>query len=490
MFFKSGDKARELYKSDPLWAVVLSQLKSQTLGLTPYFRAGDIPSSRPEDQTLGYQRFETILSQIEDGYNLNNLLILKRSKLRNVRLNQICEDISENYNRRFSGLSECRVLMLVERNLPPIKTHPAVVMQVVDCLMRAAQRLSSEKGAQLAIEAAANQRGPEVSVRLKCCGLQLGVEEKRIKQSLAKFKAGKYADSVNDFGIDICAAFHLASQLGAAIDFQPAAAGGIDFAVDFKFERSDEAPRPEPEAGPFYLLSRSEQVRSWIGRLAEFHGVEMRHCNSAAELPAGSKLVYDALSGVAPDQLAREADKLPQSTVFLSAASEMPVIGKATGGRFKQLTMPVTSTKLLRTLFADPQAAANAGGAEAKTVRPLRVLVVDDTETARIAIQDYLESKGHTVVEACDGSEFIDRIRNGEVYDLAICDLNMVHVDGAAAAKAVREIERSTGRSIKIVLMTAFKAAELEEPSAIGVNAILDKPVLPADLDRIIAEFF
>lgn len=81
----------------------------------------------------------------------------------------------------------------------------------------------------------------------------------------------------------------------------------------------------------------------------------------------------------------------------------------------------------------------------------VRCLVVDDDELGRELISQYLD--GVAVCEMAEnGVEAVDMFRDafegGQPYDLIILDIVMPEMDGHAAAKEIRLIEKEWGVSI------------------------------------------
>ncbi len=120
----------------------------------------------------------------------------------------------------------------------------------------------------------------------------------------------------------------------------------------------------------------------------------------------------------------------------------------------------------------------------------LRVLVVDDSETARVVCSHFIASwQGHAE-EATDAASALQKLqaaaREKQPFDIAVLDWKMPGTDGLALArqiKADRELQ-ATG----LVLLSSFtEPASMEEITAAGFAAFVPKPAGKSDLyDAII----
>lgn len=110
------------------------------------------------------------------------------------------------------------------------------------------------------------------------------------------------------------------------------------------------------------------------------------------------------------------------------------------------------------------------------------ILVVDDADRVRIMLTRMLYQAGYDVVEAADGSEALDRLRDPTMtIDLTLSDILMPRVTGTELARAVvRELPRHP-----IVLLSAYAPAG---SALVGTDG-LEVPVLqkPIDQERLLA---
>jgi DNA-binding NtrC family response regulator len=116
---------------------------------------------------------------------------------------------------------------------------------------------------------------------------------------------------------------------------------------------------------------------------------------------------------------------------------------------------------------------------------PLRVLVVDDNQTAAMAAAMLLRREGHAVDACTDGAEAIRRIEE-HTYDLLLTDLRMEPVDGLAVLRAAR----SRSPPIEVIVMTAYSSVEAAvEAMRRGAVDFLTKPVTAELLVSRVAAF-
>ncbi|MCK6412723.1 MAG: response regulator [Azonexus sp.] len=114
-----------------------------------------------------------------------------------------------------------------------------------------------------------------------------------------------------------------------------------------------------------------------------------------------------------------------------------------------------------------------------------RILVVDDRDTDRTVLRRYLNSWGidHAcVAHARAALATIDEaIAAKRPFSAALIDYRMPEIDGLQLADAIRS--GPAGRSMRLVLMTAYDQRELSAPAlAAGFSACLSKPLHQSEL--------
>ncbi|NLE43540.1 MAG: hybrid sensor histidine kinase/response regulator [Chloroflexi bacterium] len=109
-----------------------------------------------------------------------------------------------------------------------------------------------------------------------------------------------------------------------------------------------------------------------------------------------------------------------------------------------------------------------------------RILVVEDQDSLRRAVQRFLESEGYTITTAGDGIEALDRM-NEECPDIIVADIGMPRMDGYAFYEAVRS--RQDGVQIPFIFLSARSdKAEIRRAKDLGAEDYIIKPFHPEDL--------
>ena len=115
-----------------------------------------------------------------------------------------------------------------------------------------------------------------------------------------------------------------------------------------------------------------------------------------------------------------------------------------------------------------------------------RILLAEDIEINRIIVQELLAPVGILIEEAENGQEALDMFSKSDVwyYDLIFMDIQMPVLDGHAATKAIRLIDREDASKIPIIAMTANAYKEdVDAALEAGMNGHVPKPI---DIDAVL----
>ena len=116
-----------------------------------------------------------------------------------------------------------------------------------------------------------------------------------------------------------------------------------------------------------------------------------------------------------------------------------------------------------------------------------KILIVDDAEAQRAPLREALEKSGHDIVEAQNGAEGLQRLKENAGVNLIICDVNMPVMDGITMCSRVSE--DPAYKHIPIFMLTTEASVELKEAGKrIGVKAWITKPFDPIKLCEAVAK--
>ncbi|MDD6283872.1 MAG: response regulator transcription factor [Firmicutes bacterium] len=112
--------------------------------------------------------------------------------------------------------------------------------------------------------------------------------------------------------------------------------------------------------------------------------------------------------------------------------------------------------------------------------RTKTVIIADDEQKLRSMIGDYLALSGWQSVEAADGDEAVDAVRNHPDASVVIMDVMMPGMDGWEASRRIREFS-----DIPILMLTA-RSQEFDELMGFesGVDDYVTKPFSLAVLQK------
>ena len=136
--------------------------------------------------------------------------------------------------------------------------------------------------------------------------------------------------------------------------------------------------------------------------------------------------------------------------------------------------------------FASLTTATAAAGAAIGTYE---ILVAEDNLVNQKLALRLLEKRGHTVTVAKNGMEVLALLELRS-FDLILMDVQMPVLDGVEAALEIRRHEQTTGLHIPIFAVTAnAMKGDRERYLASGMDGYLAKPISPARLDALLAQF-
>jgi CheY-like chemotaxis protein len=104
------------------------------------------------------------------------------------------------------------------------------------------------------------------------------------------------------------------------------------------------------------------------------------------------------------------------------------------------------------------------------------IIVVEDHDEARMAISNFLDHLGATVVAAKDGLEGLEAVKNKHPH-LVVTDLLMPGMDGFELMREIQGLPPEAGGDTPVIAMTALDSRlERNRILTLGFCACLQKP--------------
>jgi signal transduction histidine kinase/CheY-like chemotaxis protein len=112
----------------------------------------------------------------------------------------------------------------------------------------------------------------------------------------------------------------------------------------------------------------------------------------------------------------------------------------------------------------------------------LTILVAEDNLVNQTLARRLLEKRGHTVIVAETGKAAVAVVEK-QTFDLVLMDVQMPEMDGLEATAAIREREKTTGKHLPIIAMTAnAMIGDKEHCLQTGMDGYVAKPLSAKDL--------
>jgi len=167
-----------------------------------------------------------------------------------------------------------------------------------------------------------------------------------------------------------------------------------------------------------------------------------------------------------------------QEVMFKHLGQQLPRVRHISGASISGSgsVVPVLDVVDLLQVASTVSAAAveRAGmGTEAAPARRARLLVAEDSITARTLVKSTLESAGYDVVTTVDGLEALTALR-AEAFDLLVSDVDMPRMNGFELTARIRA-DKHLGE-LPVVLVTALSSQKDREYGIeVGANAYIAK---------------
>jgi CheY-like chemotaxis protein len=125
-----------------------------------------------------------------------------------------------------------------------------------------------------------------------------------------------------------------------------------------------------------------------------------------------------------------------------------------------------------------------------KDLKELNILLVEDNPINQKITFLTLKPLVKSIDTASNGKEALDKMATAD-FDIILMDILMPVMDGLVAAEKIRALEKSTGKHIPIIAITAnAMLGDKEKCLSAGIDDYISKPFQPANLIEKIRVFF
>ena len=290
-----------------------------------------------------------------------------------------------------------------------------------------------------------------------------------------------------------CVAFDLADVVQGAVDLVSVRARARGLSLSHEIQPGV-APRWMGDPGRLRQI-----LLNLLGNAVKFTergGIAVRVENGPGQDAAALHFsIADTGVGIPADKISTIFDSFTQADSSTTRKYGGTGLGLAISKRFVELmggqiwaesTPGEGSTIHFTARFgsADPGDAPDVAAAKTTvSLRPLRILLADDSPENRFLICGYLKESGSMIEEVENGAEAVDKFTRGD-YDVVLLDAEMPVMDGYEAARAIRALEKQRGKfATPIFALTAhaLKAAK-ERSLEAGFTEHVTKPIRKATL--------
>jgi signal transduction histidine kinase/CheY-like chemotaxis protein/HPt (histidine-containing phosphotransfer) domain-containing protein len=178
--------------------------------------------------------------------------------------------------------------------------------------------------------------------------------------------------------------------------------------------------------------------------------------------------------------------------VMLTSAGEPEDVARCGKlGISAYLTKPVKQSELFDvvvSVLSDPVVEKPKSPKKTRAKRGLRVLLAEDNQVNQLVASRILEKLGHQVTVVSSGRQAVSAAQAGK-FDVIVMDVQMPEMDGLEATAEIRRWERTTGKHVPIIAMTAHAMkGDRERCLEAGMDGYTSKPIRIKELEQAISK--
>ena len=488
------------------------------IGLSEILLSSQLTKSQRDFLRLVHDSGNQLLNVVEDILDFSKL---GAGKLRLERVDFDLEDVIGDTLRLFATRASQKHIELAYRiddDVPHVVAgDPGRLRQVITNLVANATTFTED--GEVIVRVRRTQADPFLELQFSVEDTGAGIDPAQIERLFEAFEqvdnSPKRRHGGTGLGLSICRG--IVQLLGGRIGATSTPGLGSTFFFTARFETPPSEARLDPPLPrvPVLVVDDNATHRGFLCDVLRQRGMQPVAAACAAEAyavleersfeaDAEIRLVVadlhmpggDGLELVERMRSRRDFDLV--QVLLLTAGEEPPA--RAPELRIAACLMkPVKERELAevigralgRSAEQDPQQ-ASGGGADSgaavsrevpadapqrRGIRPLRILLIEDSVPNQKVVLAILGAEGHRVVAAGNGREGLARF-SAQPFDVVLMDIQMPAMDGLECTAAIRAIEAETGGRVPILALTAHALlSDRERCLASGMDDYLTKPI-------------
>ncbi len=321
----------------------------------------------------------------------------------------------------------------------------------------------------------------------------IGIPEDKQRSVFESFEQadGSHTRRFGGTGLGLTISRQLVELMGGAMAMSSKPGIGSRFWLVLPLEEVPPPPEAIPPAGPSHwkvlVLKQSSTGLEILGRVLRARGVASvlaANLDQASRAIASSGpfdvLLLDPLFGL--DQCAALWDSQQRHGRAVLLADSLRLNELSTSGRQigieEYLLEPILEGDLIKLIHGSASnTTAPAESSAPAAPAQWNVLLAEDNSVNRLVASSILSRQGHTIVEAANGLEALDLVRQRS-FDIILMDVQMPEMDGYEATRRIRQWDAAMGRHTPILALTAHAmAGDRELCLNAGMDDYITKPL-------------
>ncbi|TDR52680.1 two-component system sensor histidine kinase BarA [Halomonas ventosae] len=392
-----------------------------------------------------------------------------------------------------------QLLGLVYDDVPAgLEGDPLRIRQVLTNLVNNALKFT-DQGEVIVRVMLEQAEASQVVLRVSVCDTGMGLTDEARRRLFQAFHQAdiSHPRQFGGTGLGLAICRQLVEQMGGEINAESLPGKGSTFSFTLPLlgsSESERAPELSLDGEVIVIEEPHPPTHRALAHLLARWGARVTSPATAGSGPAASLVVaglgHEDLDEARLAGWRRRLDGLGCPALLLVNASppDLPALPLPHGGEV--LGKPVSRTALadavIRQLAGRPPALP-VPAPRRPSASPIRLLVVDDTESNRLLLSELLAGPGLTVTQAASGEEAL-ALAHDRDFDMVLMDIRMAGMDGVETTRALRRLG-GAWRRVPIIAVTAHVQSEqhrvLREG---GLDDVLIKPLQPQRLARLLEE--